>query len=120
MTKCHIIIIKSGKCKVVITLEIVGLEIADKFCRKHARAKKSLNPILKLLKENTFSNFNNLRKTFKTADYVYHVFTIFDVAGNNYRMVTIIDYEFGIVEIKYIWTHAEYDTKQIILQRGEK
>ncbi|MCF6808487.1 type II toxin-antitoxin system HigB family toxin [Thiotrichales bacterium 19S9-12] len=101
-------------------MEVIGLAVADRFCKKHARAKKSLYAILKLLKENTFKSFLNLTETFKTADYVYHVFTIFDVAGNNYRMITIIDYEFEIVEIKYIWTHAEYDKNQVTLKREAK
>lgn len=34
---------------------------------------------------------------------------VFDLLTNRYRLVTAIDYEKGIVWIKWIGTHAEYD-----------
>lgn len=34
---------------------------------------------------------------------------VFDVLTNRYRLVTAVDYEKGIVWIKWIGTHAEYD-----------
>jgi mRNA interferase HigB len=34
---------------------------------------------------------------------------IFDIAGNNYRLIATIDYEAGQISIKAILTHAEYD-----------
>ena len=33
----------------------------------------------------------------------------FNIKGNDYRLVVAIDYEKGIVWIKWIGTHAEYD-----------
>ena len=34
---------------------------------------------------------------------------VFNIKGNDYRLVVAIDYEKGIVWIKWIGTHAEYD-----------
>jgi hypothetical protein len=34
---------------------------------------------------------------------------VFNIQGNDYRLVVAIDYEKGIVWIKWIGTHAEYD-----------
>jgi len=34
---------------------------------------------------------------------------VFDLKGNDYRLVTAIDYKKGIVWIKWIGTHAQYD-----------
>lgn len=34
---------------------------------------------------------------------------VFDIKGNHYRIVVRINYEFGIVWIRFIGTHAEYD-----------
>jgi len=101
-------------------MQVINKELIEKFCKKHARAKKSFMPLLKILESNIYSNFNDLGETFKTADYVYHVFTIFDVAGNNYRMVTLIDYDFEVIDVRHIWTHAEYDKKQSTLKSEAK
>lgn len=34
---------------------------------------------------------------------------VFNIAGNKYRLVAQIQYQAGIVWVKYIGTHAEYD-----------
>lgn len=34
---------------------------------------------------------------------------VFNICGNRYRLVVRINYEFGIIFIRFIGTHAEYD-----------
>ncbi|MFZ6846514.1 type II toxin-antitoxin system HigB family toxin [Undibacterium sp. RuTC16W] len=34
---------------------------------------------------------------------------VFNIAGNKYRLVTWINYDFGIIYIKFIGTHKQYD-----------
>jgi len=34
---------------------------------------------------------------------------IFNIGGNKYRLVVHVNYDFGIVYIKFVGTHAEYD-----------
>lgn len=99
---------------------VMNKEVIAKFCKKHAQVKKSFDPLLKILEANNFNGFRDLAEIFKTADYVYHVFTIFDVAGNNYRMVTIVDYDFSVIDVRYVWTHEEYNKKQAVLKREAK
>lgn len=75
----------------------------------------------KIVEEGRYVNFNQLRKTFPTADYVYHIYTIFNIGGNKYRLITIINYDAQVIVIKRVWTHAEYDMlkKKNILKRGD-
>lgn len=55
-----------------------------------------------------FQGFNELRQIFPSADFVSN-FTIFNVGGNNYRLITYVDYEYKIVFVRAVLTHAEYD-----------
>jgi mRNA interferase HigB len=34
---------------------------------------------------------------------------VFDIKGNDYRLVTAVDFEKGIVWIKWIGSHSDYD-----------
>lgn len=61
----------------------------------------------KMLETNA-SNISELRKVFNSADYVYG-YTIFNVGGNNYRLVSAVHYNTQICYIRKVWTHAEYD-----------
>lgn len=44
-----------------------------------------------------------------TVDFVADNRIIFDIAGNKYRLIVRVSYEYGQVLIKFVGTHAEYD-----------
>lgn len=62
--------------------------------------------------QTNYGSFNELKKTFPSMDYVDHRYTVFDIGGNKYRLITEIDYSAYVVNIKRIWTHAEYSMKK--------
>lgn len=63
---------------------------------------------------------NELRKEFNSVDSV-DGYTVFNVGGNNYRLITAIHYNTQHCYIRAIWTHADYSKphNQIKLKRGE-
>lgn len=65
-------------------------------------------------------NLIELRKLFNSADAV-HGYTVFNIGGNNYRLIAAIHYNHQICYIRDIWTHAEYSKSynQNKLRRGE-
>ena len=56
----------------------------------------------------TWHNLSEVRQTFRHADAVADK-TIFNIKGNDYRLIVHIRYEVGIIYIKNLLTHAEYD-----------
>lgn len=87
----------------------------------HPHSRKPLAGWELAMRETNYLSFNGLKKTFPSADYVAHQYTIFDIGGNKYRLITEIDYSAGVVNVKRIWTHAEYSmTKNIDAIRGNK
>ncbi|MCK6382689.1 MAG: type II toxin-antitoxin system HigB family toxin [Leptospiraceae bacterium] len=55
-----------------------------------------------------FLSFAELRKVFPSADLVGN-FTVFNIGGNKFRLITAIHYNTQIVYIRHILTHTEYD-----------
>ena len=49
-----------------------------------------------------------LRQAFPSDNLVIN-FTTFNISGNNYRLIALVDYKYQEVYIHYILTHAEYD-----------
>jgi mRNA interferase HigB len=52
-------------------------------------------------------NLRDLRIVFNNADSV-HGYTIFNIGGNHYRLVTAVHYNTQLCYVRTIWTHAEY------------
>ncbi len=53
------------------------------------------------------AHFHDLREVFNSVDVAYDL-TIFDIGGNNYRLIADVSYAVGHVYIKEFFTHAEY------------
>ena len=50
-----------------------------------------------------------LEKLYRTASIVAAGRVVFNIKGNDYRLVAAIDFEKGIIWIKWIGTHKDYD-----------
>ena len=51
----------------------------------------------------------DLKRQYRTASVVTSERVVFNVKGNAYRLVVAVDFEKGIVWIKWIGSHADYD-----------
>ena len=51
----------------------------------------------------------DVKRRYRTASIVSGGRVVFNIKGNDYRLVVAIDYEKSIVWIKWLGTHAEYD-----------
>jgi mRNA interferase HigB len=78
------------------------------FWEKHPNAETSLRLWYKLTSLAQWQNFVELRQVFPSADQVENL-TVFNIGGNNYRLITLVDYEYKKVFIRHVLTHAEYD-----------
>jgi mRNA interferase HigB len=56
-----------------------------------------------------WQNAAQVKRQYATASIVSSDRVVFNIKGNDYRLVVAIDYEKGIVWIKWIGTHKEYD-----------
>jgi mRNA interferase HigB len=78
------------------------------FWEKHPNAETSLSLWYKLTSLAKWQNFIELRQVFPSADQVGNL-TVFNIGGNNYRLIALVDYTYQKVFIRHVLTHAEYD-----------
>jgi mRNA interferase HigB len=60
-------------------------------------------------KKARWTSASAVRRSYATASIVSAERVVFNVKGNTYRLVTAIDFEKGIVWIKWIGSHKDYD-----------
>ncbi|POZ51181.1 type II toxin-antitoxin system HigB family toxin [Methylovulum psychrotolerans] len=79
----------------------------------HPDAEKPLNTWYHLVSKNEFANFNESKAIFPSADAVKNKngdsLTVFNIHGNNVRLIAAIYYNRKTLFVRHILTHAEYD-----------
>ncbi len=89
-------------------MRIISHKKLKDFYDKNKPAENPLKIWYKLVKNNDFSSFADLRKVFPSADLVGN-FTVFNIGGNKFRLIAAIHYNTKIVYVRYVLTHKEYD-----------
>ena len=88
---------------------IANKELLDAFVQTHAQAAKPLNKWVEVVQATQWKNHAELKATFPTADYVKNGRYVFNIGGNNYRLVAVAIFIGGVMNIRFVGTHAEYD-----------
>ena len=67
---------------------------------------------MQVVEEAQWSNWSQLKSTFGKADLVrtgIHTYVVFDIGGNKYRLITIVNFKGQVVIVEVALTHREYD-----------
>ena len=74
---------------------------------KHGDLGERLDVWYRTAKRAEWKNLMDVRQVFPTADAVEE-FTVFNIHGNAYRLITEINYQTGRIFLRHVLTHAEY------------
>lgn len=90
-------------------MRIIAVKNLKTFWERHPQAKNSLKSWHDETKKANWNNTQDIKKRYRSADFLKNNRVIFDISGNRYRLVVEINYNFKIVFIKFIGTHKEYE-----------
>ncbi|MEO7211191.1 type II toxin-antitoxin system HigB family toxin [Mucilaginibacter sp.] len=79
------------------------------FYELHADSKDALNNWYRLVSQADWGNFHEIKAMFNSVDSVGSDRFVFDIRGNNYRIVAMIFFDIRTVYIRFIGTHKQYD-----------
>jgi mRNA interferase HigB len=80
----------------------------SEFWEKHPAARSPLTSWYKATRNAKWRNFAELRATFNSADMV-GTYVVFNIGGNNFRIIAKVEYRWEKVFIAGVFTHAEYE-----------
>lgn len=90
-------------------MRIVTFSKIKSFTEQHSDADVALRDWYYKTKHSEWNNFNEVKQTFNSADYVGNNRYVFNIKGNDYRLVAIIIFASKKVYIRFIGTHLQYD-----------
>ena len=88
---------------------IISKAILKGFAEKHPDVSEALEKWYYDTSEADWKNFHEVKHTFNTADIAGNDRYVFDIKGNQYRLIALIIFKVRTVFILFIGTHKEYD-----------
>jgi len=101
-------------------MRVISKKKIRDYAEDNAQAELPLVEWYITMRASNAKNLNELRERFKGVDAVCG-YTVFNVGGNNYRLITAVHYNTQHCYVRTIWTHADYSKphNQSKLKRGE-
>jgi mRNA interferase HigB len=78
---------------------------------RHPELEPALDAWFRIAKKALWQSLADVRKTFASADAV-EKWTVFNIKGNKYRLITEINYRFRRIYIRHVLTHAQYEQEK--------
>jgi mRNA interferase HigB len=89
-------------------MHVISRKALTVFWKKYPDSKKPLLRWFKIMNQTMFRDFNALRLVFSSADKVDDL-VVFNVGGNNYRLIALIHFNRKKIYIRHVLTHKDYD-----------
>lgn len=90
-------------------MRVITEEPLKDYISKHPDTKTALQEWLKIVKAARWKCFADVKKTFNSVDNVGNQHYVFNIKGNQHRLVVVIKFTIKWIYIRFIGTHAEYD-----------
>ena len=94
-------------------MRVIARKRLEEFSRRHDKARIALERWYVLTTQAGWRSIADVRRTFAHADPVEtasgRTATVFNICGNDYRLIVALHYHTGRVYIMRFLTHAEYD-----------
>ena len=90
-------------------MKVIALGTLRDFWETHADAEQPLKAWYDEAKDASWATPQEIKFRYASASFVGRNRVVFNIKGNDYRLIVAIAYKVGVVYIKFIGTHAEYD-----------
>lgn len=90
-------------------MRIFTEQALKEYAEAHPDVKVALQEWTTVVKNSKWTCFADVKRTFNSVDNVGNQHYMFNIRGNNYRLVVVIKFTIQFVYVRFIGTHAEYD-----------
>lgn len=90
-------------------MRIISRRTLRECWEKHPSVKKSLQAWYADTKQARWKSPQDIKKNYRNVSIVANNRVVFNIKGNDYRLVAAINYDFEVLYIRFVGTHKEYD-----------
>ncbi len=90
-------------------MRIIARKALIEFWENHANSRQPLQAWYSDVKSANWNTPSDIKSVYGNASFIENNRVVFNIKGNKYRLIVVIQYEHSIVYIRFIGTHKEYD-----------
>ncbi len=90
-------------------MRVIAISTLKEFWDKHPDSELALKEWYVRTERAQWHSLNDMRNDFNSVDYVKNQRYVFNIKGNNYRLVAAIKFTPKLVYIRFVGTHDEYN-----------
>ena len=90
-------------------MRVIAKKILREFWEKHSDCEQQLKSWYQEASNAEWTSPNEIKSEYPSASILSNNRIVFNIKGNNYRLIIKINYDYQIVWIRFIGTHSEYD-----------
>jgi len=94
---------------ILTKMRIISTKLLREFGASYVDARNPLAEWKRIARNAKWKTFDEVRLVFGKRVDRYKNLVIFDIGGNKYRLIAAIHYNTGIIYLRHMLTHAEYD-----------
>jgi len=98
-----------GTFPYLCNVRVIAKRTLRAFWTKHKDCEQQLKAWYKEAEEAKWNGIPNVKRDYASASFLPGNRVVFNIKGNRYRLVVRINYDYGVVWIRFIGTHQEYD-----------
>lgn len=90
-------------------MRVIAHSKLSQFYADHADAATPLERWYNIASHAEWSTLADIKADFPATDYVGNQHYVFNIKGNDYRLVVVVKFTPGLIFIRWVGTHADYD-----------
>ena len=90
-------------------MRVISRKALREFWQQYPDSRASLQAWYADAKQANCLSPGDIRSTYANASVLPNNRVVFNIKGNHYRLITAINYDYGMVFIRFVGTHREYD-----------
>ena len=90
-------------------MRIISRKTLRDFWEKHPDARQPLQAWFADVKHADWKKSSDIKNVYRTASFLSNNRVVFNIKGNNYRIIVVVQYNYSVVYIRFVGTHKEYD-----------
>lgn len=90
-------------------MRILSRKTLREFWDKHPDARQALQTWYIDVERANWKSTADIKRTYQTASFLQDNRVVFNIKGNKYRIIVVVQFKYGYVYIRFIGTHSQYD-----------